>query len=233
MGIQGRAQGNEVRLVQSFLKDRCEGICGGSGESCLTSNNNQVTCVADMVVNQAYGILSLIDMAKNEQDPDTANEYLEDINTISSELINWAKYLQVAHDIKSVMRQMHTSGNIKRRELRYPFPEELNEFISLRVDGLNDPADATLINFSQSGIQFNYDGAPPDEPNLTCTLISPERIGKKVSFLCEVKYFTEHDDRMLIGAQITEVSNSTDFNFFMSVLDIMNDITEPKEGVSG
>lgn len=209
--------------MSGFLKDRCSMICGERGSDCITTNNKQVRCVADMVVNQAYGILSVVDMYKSEKDKNTAAGYLEEVRTISNELINWAKYLQVTHDIrKAVQQKQHWKGN-SRGEARYPFPEEFREYISLRVDGPIDPTEATIVNFSQSGLRFMYKGAEPQDCLLACTLTSNERIGKSVSLVCEVKYFADHDGEMLIGAEIVEISDSPDFNFFMSVLDMMSE----------
>ena len=218
--------------MPNFLKDLCSMICGEDRVQCITANNKEVTCVADMVVNQAYGILSVVDLIKHEQDADTAAGYLEEIHTISNELINWAKYLQVTHDVQSVARHMDIKESGLRREVRYPFPEDFREFVSLKVEGPMDPVKATIVNFSQSGIQFSYDGPPPTDPALVCTLMSHERIGKRVGLLCEVKYFAEHEGRMLIGAQIVEVSDSPDFNFFMSILDMMSEAASFRQKVS-
>ena len=118
-------------------------------------------------------------------------------------------------------------------EARYPFPEEFREFISLRVDGPIDPVEATIVNFSQSGIRFSYRGSRPEDCLMACTLLSNERIGKKVSIVCEVKYFAEDMGEMLIGAEIVEVSESTDFNFFTSVLDMMSEVSQPDRFTSG
>ena len=91
--------------MSKFLKDRCTMICGEEERDCITANNKQVRCVADMVVNQAYGILSVVDMIKTEKDQQVVGEYLDEVKTISNELINWAKYLQVTHDIQKTVQQ--------------------------------------------------------------------------------------------------------------------------------
>lgn len=209
--------------MANFMKDRCTMICGEDGRQCITANNRQVRCVADMVVNQAYGILSIMDMLKTEKDPQAVDEFLGEVRTISNELINWAKYLQVSHDIRKVVRQERDWQNDSRREARYPFPEEFGEFISLRVDGPMAPVKATILNFSQSGVQFRYRGRPPVDSMIACTLMGNERIGKKVGLVCEVKYYSEETGETLVGAQVVEVSDSTDFNFFMSVLEMMSE----------
>lgn len=207
-----------------IMRQRCEMICGNdaAGVECITANSNQVKCVTDMVVNQAYGISSVIDMMKEEEDPGTVLQYMEEIQTISSELINWAKYLQVTSDIRKLMAQLSPDGHDKRSQVRYPFPEEFREFVSIRLDAPVQ-AYASIINFSQSGIQFRYKGEAPLDSALVCTLLSHERIGKKVTFICEVKYFTDEEGEVIVGAQIVEVSDSPDFNFFMNVLDFMSE----------
>jgi len=208
--------------MSRLLKDRCSMICGESAADCITVNNSQVRCVADMVVNQAYGILSVIDMIRAEKDQRAVEEFLDEVKTISNELINWAKYLQVSHDIrKAVQKIQHWRGE-ERSETRYSFPEEFGEFIALRIDGPIEPAEAVIVNFSQSGIRFRYMGEQPRDCILVCTLTGNERIGKSISLVCEVKYFAEENGEMLVGAQIVEVSDSPDFNFFMDVLDMMS-----------
>ena len=152
---------------------------------------------------------------------------------MSNELINWVKYLQVTHDIRNTEGRTSAScvgkPRTKRQEMRYNFPNWFKDFITLRVDGPMDPVSAEITNFSQSGIQFKYTGSPPSDAALACTLLSNDLMGKKVNPLCEVKYFVELEGEMVIGAQVVEVSDSSEFNFFMNISNFMNEILSIRE----
>jgi hypothetical protein len=209
--------------MAEIMKDRCRRLCGEFAGNCFTSNNRQVTCLSDMVVNHTYGILSILDMLRAEKDREVVDEYLDEARTISNELINWVKYLQVTQDIRNLINRMNEVENDQRSEIRYPFPDQFRELISLGVDGPGDTYNAAIINFSHSGIRFRYKGPPPGQERLRCSLSSDPRIGKEVSLVCEVRYFAEYEGEMVIGASITEVSDSAEFDFFKNVLEFMNE----------
>ena len=131
--------------MAEIMKDRCRRLCGEFAGDCFTSNNSQVSCLSDMVVNHTYGILSILDMVRTEQDRGMVDAYLEEAGALSNELINWVKYLQVTQDIRNLINRMNGVENDQRREMRFQFPDQLRDFISLRVDDPGGTYNAAII----------------------------------------------------------------------------------------
>lgn len=80
------------KIKNSGFKERCQQICGDSGTLCF--NSEQVTCIADMVINKAGNIKLIIEEARVEKQFDQIAEILCMASKNIDELINWIRYLQ-------------------------------------------------------------------------------------------------------------------------------------------
>ena len=113
----------------------------------------------------------------------------------------------------------------ERRETRYPLPEAFQEFILMEVSVNGMTVPVILTNFSMSGIQFRSPQPMDEDTSLECFLRTRHMVGKEVRFTTSVKYCKTKDDDFLVGCQIENVSDASDFDFFQNVFDFMRDIS--------
>lgn len=105
------------------IVDRCKLICGGVSESCIIDNTRHLDCIADMVINKTSAISLLLGRAVKES-PDEAAQSIYSAMTISNELSNWVKYLQMTRNLKHLNELQWDVGiSHRRKEARYPFPK--------------------------------------------------------------------------------------------------------------
>jgi hypothetical protein len=206
------------------LPERCRRLCGAEEPACFAANSGQLSCLSDMIVNNAYGISSILEMTKAETRPDVMADNLREALLITKELINWVKYLQMTRDLRQMVRLSFDRAD-ERRETRYPLPEVFREFIVLEVITHAGTIAAVLSNFSMSGIQFQFPRPVEADTDLECHLRTKHMVGKEVRFTATSKYCKAHDDAFLVGAQIGDVSDASDFDFFRNVFDFIMDVS--------
>lgn len=212
------------------MKERCRQICGDDVEHCFINNKKQIACIADIVINKVFGITSFIELVKQEKQNDKVNEYFNEILKKMQELIDWVKFLQIAHDLKTLISfPDETKIPEKRKEMRFPFPEIYQKYIVLKINisGLFVPV--TLINFSQHGLQFKCHEPLDINSVRDCTFLTKHIIEKEVSFKVRVKHCEKHNEEFIIGGLIEEVSDGVSFNFFKSVHDYILEILLKQE----
>jgi len=205
--------------------DRCKRICNGhGGKQCLINHEGQVSCVSDMVINNVLGMASVIEMAKSEPDPAVLAEYLDEALGITNELVNWVRYLQLTRDISKVASivTMPQTWPDKRREHRFEIPEAHASYLSMRIVSPGTEVQATIKNFSTSGLQFKYMGPQIEADVLDCVLTTNHvAIKKQVAYKCSPRYIKPDAGGFVVGATVIEVSDSRDFNFFRNVFDFI------------
>ena len=206
------------------IVDRCKVICGGVSESCIIDNTRHLDCIADMVINKTSGISLLLGRALREG-PDEASQNIHNAMTISNELSNWVKYLQITRDLKH-LNALHWNVGISdaRKVARYPLPKIYEKYISMKVTLPGRSVPVSIIDFCQRGTQFQ--SPEPLEPGAAteCTLTTTYNIKKEVHFRMMIKYCSLRGDGYLIGAHIDEVDDSSEFNFFNNIYDFIVEI---------
>lgn len=210
--------------MSETIHARCDRLCGDANHECFVNNSSQLTCLADMLVNKVYGLSSVLEILKAEELPDSAREFLDESLDITDELINWVKYLQMTHDIKSmaVSLQSGAEGN-RRKEDRFQFPEVLHKHIKLMTGQGDDLKESTLIDFSKSGLQLVT--IEPLEPDTVFDAqISAPRVGKFMQFKARVKHTSEHLGAITVGASLEEANSPNDLHFFHSIMEFISSI---------
>ncbi len=205
------------------LNERCRRICQNSASSCFIHNKDHITCLSDMLINNVCSITSVLELIKNEPVSENSDEYLEEALNISRELVNWVKYLQIAHDITQLKPPFHDDRQSEcRGEWRYPLPETYHDYISVDIHLPESIEQAKLVNFSRSGLQVKS----PVEFNIRqpfqCTLRTNHVIDKRVTFTALARYILLNGDDYIIGASVTEVSNGPDLDFFRNVYEFIS-----------
>lgn len=199
------------------IVDRCKVICGGVSESCVIDNTRHLDCIADMVINKTSGISLLLGKALKES-PNEAAQDIHNAMTISNELSNWVKYLQITRNLKH-LNVLHWNVGIsdRRKVARYPLPKIYEKYISMKVTFPGRSVPVRIIDFCQRGTQFQ--SPEPLEPGAAteCSLTTTFTIKKEVHFRMMIKYCSLRDDGYLIGAHIDEVDDSSEFNFFNNI----------------
>jgi hypothetical protein len=214
--------------MRDKIVDRCKVICGGVSEDCIMDNTRHLDCIADMVINKTSGISLLLGKALREY-PNEAAEEIRDAMTILKELSNWVKYLQVTRNLKQLNALQSNAGiSDVRKVTRYPLPDVYEKYISMKVTLPGRSIPVSIIDFCQRGAQFK--SPDPIEPGIatTCTLSTQFNIKKEVHCSMTVKYCSPRDGGYLIGAHVTEVDDSSDFNFFNNIYNFIIEIQ--KEG---
>jgi len=203
------------------IVDRCRVICGGVSESCIIDNTKHLDCIADMVINKTSGISLNLSRALIES-PHEAAQHIHNAMTISNELSNWVKYLQITRNLKH-LNALHCNVDISdtRKVARYPLPKIYEKYISMKVTLPDRSVPVRIIDFCQRGTQFQ--SPEPLEPGavMECTLTTTFNIKKAVHLRMMIKYCSLRDDGYLIGAHIDVVDDSSEFNFFNNIYDFI------------
>lgn len=204
--------------------DRCKVICGGVSESCIIDNTRHLDCIADMVINKTVGISLLLGRALRES-PDEAVQNIQNAMTISNELANWVKYLQVTRNLKH-LNDLHRDVGIshKRSVVRYQLPKIYEEYISMKVNLPDRNVSVRIIDFCQRGARFQSPEPLKTGAALGCTLTTTHNINKILHFRISIKYCCARGDVYLIGAHIDEIGNNSEFNFFNNIYDFIAEI---------
>lgn len=204
------------------LNERCERICGSDFEHCFIANRRQIECIADMVINKVFGISALIETALEEDQPGVLHEKLDRAMRNSRELINWVKFLQVAHDLRT-LRTIGAAPETReqRREARYPVPEEAGRYLGLKVDKGDTLRRVRLTNFSRTGMQFRSPEPLEQGVLYRCVLSTEHTIRQEVVLAVSVKYCTAEGEEFLVGVSIEEVSDRPSLDFFQNMIDFI------------
>ena len=206
------------------IVDRCKVICGGVSENCIIDNTRHLDCIADMVINKTSGISLLLGKALRGI-PDEATRNIQSAVTISNELSNWVKYLQMTRNLKH-LNELHRDAGIshRRKVVRYMLPKIYEQYISMEVNLPDRSVPVSIIDFCQRGELFQ--SPEPFKPGeaVECTLTTMQNIKKKVHFRIGIKYCCAKGDGYLIGAHIEKVGDSSEFNFFNNIYDFIAEI---------
>jgi hypothetical protein len=217
--------------MSESLHERCLRLCGKNARNCFMNDPGQLTCLSDMLINKAYGLSSLLEMIKAENNSGTTRELIDESVGITEEIINWVKYLQVTRDLKQTIHcALDSAHSNKRKELRYPFPESLRKQITFRAMCEQKMQEVKLVNFSKSGLQFvcNYPLKEGSEVEAEMTAVTPD---KTLRLKAVVKYVMEQEESYVVGTAIDEVSNSSDFDFFRGVMEFITaTVTNMEQG---
>lgn len=205
--------------------DRCKIICGGATEECIIDNTRHLDCIADMVVNKTSAISLLLGRAIDEERPESTNENIQNAITISNELNNWVKYLQVSRNLKHLSTLQSDVGPSQRRKVaRYPLPEMYRKYILMQIALSGRIVPVSIIDFCQRGTQFECPEALELESVVECTLTTTYHMRKEVHFKTRIKYCSSKDSKYLIGAHIEEVADRLNFNFFNNIYAFITEI---------
>ncbi len=214
------------------IVDRCKLICGGISENCIIDNTKHLDCIADMVINKTSGISLLLGRALRGS-PDEATQNIHKAMTISIELSNWVKYLQMTQNLKHLNELQWDVGISHRRKVtRYPLPKIYEKYISMKVNLLERSVPVSIIDFCQRGAQFQSPEAFKLDAAAECTLTTTGIIKKDVHFSIRIAYCSLRGDGYLIGAHIDKVGESSEFNFFNNIYDFIVEIEKNRDTVS-
>lgn len=93
-----------------MLSDRCSRICGDFRGNCFRDNKDQLTCISDMVINKASGIMAIIDTARDSNQCETMEEILQLAERDVNELISWVKDLNAQKNIDGFISNVRALG---------------------------------------------------------------------------------------------------------------------------
>ena len=183
-----------------------------------------------MVINKVFGITSILELAKMESKEDAMNEYLNKALNQTQELVNWIKFLQIAHDLKTfISLPGETQAYERRREMRFPLPEIYQKYIILKINISGIFVPVILANFSQHGLQFICSQPLEADSVKDCVLVTSQTIGRQVYFKARVRHCAKQNEEYIVGAQIEEISDSASFDFFTSVHDYILEVLIKQE----
>lgn len=211
-------------IMGDKIVDRCKVICGGVNESCIIDNIRHLDCIADMVINKTSGISILLGRALRES-PDEAAQKIHNAMTISNELANWVKYLQMTRNLKH-LNALHLAVGIshRRKVARYQLPKIYEKYILTKVHLLDRSVPVGIIDFCQRGVRFQSPEPFKTGAAVECTVMIMHNINKKVHFRIVIKYCCASGNGYLIGAHIDKVGDNSEFNFFNNIYDFIAQI---------
>ncbi|HHN64461.1 MAG TPA: PilZ domain-containing protein [Nitrospirae bacterium] len=137
------------------MLERCRKICGESPDSCVIESKEQVICIADMVLNKIMGLQGLLDFALEESEVEKIREHLGNAKKLLDDLVEWVRFIQIAHDLKTIYDlSVETKTNERRRFRRYPLPGGYQDLLEITLSGSDAVTRARVINFSKKGMLF-------------------------------------------------------------------------------
>ncbi len=204
------------------MENRCLTICGSERKRCFIRNSKQINCIADMILNKVSGILGIIELTLEENRNEKVAGNLQKATESIHELVNWVKFLQIAHDLRKISLQSEGAGSHdKRREIRYPFPDIYRKYLTMRVKIADAFREVVIINFSSHGVQFSL--SEPLEVNavIDCVLFMRHTIEKKVFFRARVRYSSGEHEGFVTGVEIEEMPEHLNFDFFDNMFEFI------------
>jgi hypothetical protein len=212
-------------LMSSGTIERCKKLCGGLAESCIIDNPHQLKCIADIVVNKSFIISLLISDIQARYFQNEQVQEIEELMSVTNELSNWIKYLQLTSDLKNLYSLMSDTAQAeKRKELRFPLPQASHKYLSMHILLPEGPLPVTIMNFSQSGIQFRSPSPIGINDIHEYTIQTYHIISKETRFKAQIKYLAREKEGFIAGAHIEEIEDRQTFNFFNDIYDFIFEI---------
>ena len=211
-------------LSQEKITDRCKRICGSDREDCFIAKSKQLECISDMIINKATCILIDLEEAIQELRPYSLDNTIERAVIASNDLVNWVKFLHLAHDLRQLSTLSHEMSLEKRKETRYPLPEIYQEYIQMFAYLKEMIFPVILLNFSRSGVQFRSPQCIEENKSIECVLETAHVVKRKVYFMVRAKYVVKQNGDYIVGGLAEEVSDSTAFDFFNNVYEFIMEI---------
>ncbi len=220
-------------------------------EGCFINNKKQIECLSDLLINKTFGASEILQQILREtENPELAIRIKEAVRGLY-EIMNWIKYIQIAHDLRLSFKPTVTSGvsqggtNVppcvpptvtsplstvtspltqyqeKRKEIRYPLPEILQRYIELIIDAEGRILNGHITNLSQHGLQFITDQAL-QPGSLYNIRLSSRRAGNQTVIKVRIAYCIKKDQNYICGASIIDMPDDLSFNFFRYVVELIN-----------
>lgn len=208
------------------MERRCREICGDDVRSCFIDNQNQIDCIADMVLNKVFAVSLCIEPVLNDSNEEMNRLYLNQAMHALNELTNWIKYLQVVKDIRLLAAVSEDRLSDRRRESRYPLPEIYHRHLKFLVAVSDIGIPARLVNFSRHGLSFVIADELSVDALHRCMISTAQTIKKETSFTIRVRHCAGHADGFLVGAEIEDVSDGQSFDFFENIVSYINSVSE-------
>ena len=201
--------------------ERCHRICGGL-DGCFINNKKQIECLSDILINKAFGTAEILEQVLKESNDTKLTASIREALRGPYEIINWIKYIQVAHDIKFSPILKGTDFKEKRKEIRYPLPEVFQQYINLYIEYDKLMLNGQITNISQQGLQFIT--SVYIEPGTICNLkiTSSKMVNRNLFLKVKIAYCIKKDKNYISGASIIELPDGSSFNFFKYVIDLLH-----------
>ena len=202
------------------MMERCRRICGDGHGRCFIANKKQLNCIADMVINKVSGIIGIIDTAKGMESGGGITDALDMASEDLEALVYWVRYLQVVQDLREISARV-TADKGRRRENRYPFPDEYGKYIRMTMMRGDATEAVGLLDFSRHGIRFRVADPVGDGSEFECSLSAPYSIAGETSFLVRAVHCMATGDGYAVGGEICEIADEASFNVFTKLYDFM------------
>ncbi len=175
--------------------------------------------MADMIINKVCCIKDVLDMAVKENRSNDLSDILKQASDNINELIDWVKFLQIAHDHRDLISMLSETNTTheRRREKRYPLSEKYQKYITVRINTSGTPVAVFIIDFSMHGVKFKSPVSFDVDSIKEGTLSSSYHLSKEVSFKVKIRYCAEHNGEFTLGGQIVEIADNMHTDFFKKV----------------
>lgn len=205
---------------------RCREICGDDeGRHCFIDKQNQIDCIADMVLNKVFAVRLCIEPVLEDMSNDKDAQYLNQAMHTLQELTNWIKYLQVVKDIRLLASVSEDRMSDRRHESRYPLPEKYQRYLTFCIDVSSIFVPARLVNFSRHGLSLVLAEALAVNSSHRCMLSTSKTIRKETYFYIRVRHCSVHDGGFLVGAEIEDISDGLSFDFFENIVSYIDTVS--------
>ncbi|MBI5141924.1 MAG: PilZ domain-containing protein [Nitrospirae bacterium] len=202
------------------MMERCRRICGDGHDRCFIGNKRQLNCIADMVINKVSGIIGIIDAAKGMESGGNAIDTLDMATEDLEALVYWVRYLQVVQDLREISARAAVDKG-RRRENRYPFPDEYRKYIRMTMIRGDEPEPVALLDFSRHGIRFRVADTVEEGAEFECSLNAPYSIAGETSFRVRVVHCIETGDGYAVGGEINAIADEASFEVFRKLYDFI------------
>lgn len=177
-----------------------------------------------MVLNKVSGILGVVELTLEENKSEKVARNLEKAAESIHELVNWVKFLQIAHDLRMISLQSEkTVAHENRKDTRYPLPEIYRKYLAMKINIAGSFEEVIIKNISRQGVQFSSPGQLDINSVIDCVLYSTLIIERKVCFRVKIKYCARKDGELITGAKIEEMPDNIDFDFFNNVFEFIKE----------
>jgi hypothetical protein len=175
-----------------------------------------------MIINSTSGFQEILGLVLQKNTNKDIEVYLQNSLKGINELIDWTKYLQIAHDLPEVSSLFFkTNPDEKRKEKRFQSPEICRKYLLFELNIAGACLPASIDNFSHHGIQFRCSEQLENNSVIECSLSSTHGGWRKVLFKVRIKYCVKHLKEYKFGAKIEEISDEVSFDFFNGVYDLI------------